>query len=100
MLVHAHAIVEINRPARYGKQLVQHLSRRSGGSWDESHGEGWMDIDGTRVLVATTPDALTLQIDADDAMQSTVQEVVARHLLHFAKEPITISWQIVDEITK
>jgi hypothetical protein len=48
------ATVATDRPGRYGKQLVSHLTRRATGEWDEQAGTGWIQFTGGRVALTAT----------------------------------------------
>lgn len=89
------ASVPMERPGRYGKQLVSHMSRRSGGAWDEESGNGWIQLGETgRAEVVATEGALELQVSAPDHESlSRLEGAVGRHLVRFAaKEELTVSW--------
>lgn len=50
--VESVAAVQLDRAARYGKQLVSHLVRRTGSDWSQDADSGWIDLDGWRATVA------------------------------------------------
>ena len=66
MTAHASstALVEIERPGRWGKQLASHLGRRHGGEWSEESASGWVDFDGARAALAAEGGGLRLVVEA------------------------------------
>ena len=45
------AHVTTDRPGRYAKQLVSHMTRRVSGEWDETAGAGWLQFDAGRATL-------------------------------------------------
>lgn len=89
------ATVPTERAARYGKQLVAHLGRRSIGVWDEATATGTLTMgDGAaHVTLTSTPTALVIEIDADDAALATYSDVVGRHLERFGdRDELRVDW--------
>ena len=56
MTARSAAVVATDRPERYGKQLVAHLSRRHGGAWSETDQEGWIQLGAGRAELRSGPD--------------------------------------------
>jgi hypothetical protein len=90
------ATVATSRAARYGKQLVSHLGRRSVGNWDESTGSGTLEM-GTgaaHVALSSTPQALVIRAEAGEAEIANYEDVVARHLERFGeRDELHVHWE-------
>ncbi len=87
------ALVEIERPARYGKQLVNHLRRKSGGEWDEQTESGWVNLSDDTATVVAADGQLTLTVDGPEENIERLEDVVGRHLVGFARKlQIDIHW--------
>ena len=89
------ATVATQRAPRYGKQLVSHLGRKSVGSWDEAAEAGTLAMgDGAaHVSLTSTPAALVIEVQADDAAIATYEDVVGRHLERFGeKDELEVEW--------
>lgn len=88
----AHASVVIERPARYGKQLSEHLGHKIP---VEYLGDHWVLTMGSG-LATVTPTENTLELSAeahDSETLDRVKDVLGRHLLKFAhKLDITLDW--------
>jgi hypothetical protein len=82
------ASVATDRPGRYAKQLVSHLSRRLSTEWDEASGTGWIQLDTGRAELSARTDALDIRIDADDL--DRFEDVIGRHLVRFAKKDVLV----------
>jgi hypothetical protein len=61
----SEALVVTDRPARYGKQLVAHLSRRNAGEWSDSDQRGWIEFADGRAELSCGSDGLHLAIEGD-----------------------------------
>ena len=89
----SRALVAIERPARYGKQLSGHISHKA--QVDEV-GDGWeLHIGAGLGRVMPHDDALELVAEADTPeMLERIKDVLGRHLLQFTtKLPgVTITW--------
>jgi hypothetical protein len=91
------ALVEIERPSRYGKQLANHIAHRV--QMDELD-NGWiLHIgDGLGEILPhddATPSVLELRASADtQEMLDRVKDVLGRHLLQFTTKlpAVTITW--------
>lgn len=87
------AEVGTERPARYGKQLVAHLSRRSGGEWSEDDGQGWIQLGDGRAVLASGPGVLRIRIEGPGADLERIEDVVGRHLVRFGtKDELVVRW--------
>jgi hypothetical protein len=85
------AHVATDRPARYAKQLVSHLTRRATGEWDDAVGDGWLQFDGGRATLHATEGALDLHVVGDDLAR--LEDVVGRHLVRFgARDELVVRW--------
>jgi hypothetical protein len=90
------ATVATSRAARYGKQLVSHLGRRSVGNWGESTGSGTLEMGqgAARVALSSTPQALVITVEAGDAEIANYEDVVARHLERFGeRDELHVHWE-------
>ena len=88
------AHVPTDRPARYGKQLVSHLSRRNGGAWDEPAGTGTVSLGVGELLLNAQQDALTLELSCPAEEVERLEDVVGRHLVRFGtRDELRVSWQ-------
>lgn len=88
------AVVAIDRPARYGKQLVSHMGRKNGGEWSAEQGKGWIDLRGYRANVVATESTLDFQVEAPLAELDSLEDALARHLVRFAaNQELQITWQ-------
>ena len=86
------AVVSIDRPARWGKQLASHLSHKAELTELEN---GWsLAIAGGTGLVLPGEDELTLVAEATDAESlERIRFVLEKHLRQFAnKEELQINW--------
>jgi len=86
------AAVITDRPARYGKQLVSHLSRRAGGEWSDEAATGTITFDSGTATLTAADGVLELAVDGDDL--DRLEDVVGRHLVRFgSKDELVVSWQ-------
>jgi hypothetical protein len=87
------AHVAIERPDRYGKQLVNHLGRRFGGEWLAESGSGTIDLQDGRAIVTAEDEGLTLVVEAAAADLDRLEDVVASHLIRFTEQPeLPVAW--------
>ncbi len=92
-IVESVAFVEIDRAARYGKQLVSHLSRRTGGKWSTEADNGWIDLEGRRATVAVESNNLVLRLEAPNGDLASLENVVGGHLARFVANPaLVVKW--------
>lgn len=85
--------VSTDRPARYGKQLVTHLSRRNGGGWSVAEEIGWVALGDGRADVSCAPGELRLRVEGAPADLDRLEDVVGRHLVRFgARDELVVTW--------
>jgi hypothetical protein len=86
----AHVATE--RPGRYAKQLVAHMTRRVTGEWDDEAGTGWLGFDAGRATLRARDGFLDLQVDGENLAQ--LEDVVGRHLVRFgARDELVVRWE-------
>jgi hypothetical protein len=92
-MVSAQARVAAERPERYVKQLVEHLSHRLTTRLGDD-GQGIIEVDRGRCTLTPESGVLVLAAVADDeAALEHVQDVVARHLQRFgARAGLRVDW--------
>lgn len=88
------ATVQTDRPARYGKQLVSHMSRRGPGQWDEAQRTGTLDLTGGRLELETTDEALVLRLAVPAGGDvARLEDVIGRHLVRFgSRDELVVAW--------
>ncbi|WOQ18596.1 DUF2218 domain-containing protein [Raineyella sp. W15-4] len=92
-LILTTATVATDRAARYGKQLVSHLTRRAAGDWDVESATGHLDFGEGRAELSCRPDALVIELTASPDAVERLQDVVARHLVRFgARDELVVDW--------
>jgi hypothetical protein len=97
MTTSSTAEVVTDRPARFGKQLVSHLGRRSGGEWDDKADTGWIQMGLGRAELTCDPGVLHLRVEGEKADLPQLEDVVGRHLVHFgAKDELVVHWTHAD----
>ena len=85
------ADVRTDRPGRYGKQLVSHLSRHSVGEWSDESQSGSISFDAGRATLRSSDGVLHLEVEGDDIAR--LEDVVGRHLVRFgAKDELVVQW--------
>lgn len=92
----ATASVPTERAARYGKQLITHMSRKTGGGWNADTNTGeLLNFFGNGCLQATATDTtLELVIRAAPDHVAKIEEVVGVHLARFGhKDQMQVQWQ-------
>jgi hypothetical protein len=90
------ALVATDRPARYGKQLVAHLSRRAVGTWDEDTDTGWIDFGTGQATLTAVEGTLEIRLSAGDDVDR-LEDVLARHLVRFGtRDELTVQWTRTD----
>ncbi len=90
----ATALVAIERPARYAKQLASHLGRKAG-SAQTADGRATIALSAGTCVVAPGAGHLELIAASQDAEGlASVQDVIAGHLLRFAGEGsgVRVEW--------
>jgi|SRR5947209_2870484 hypothetical protein len=89
----SEALVVTDRPARYGKQLVAHLSRRNAGEWSDSDQRGWIEFADGRAELSCGSDGLHLAIEGDPENLAHLEDVVGRHLVRFGtRDELHVRW--------
>jgi hypothetical protein len=84
-MVSSHATVATAKPAPYMKQLCKHFGHKVEATFDDERGTIHMPM-GMCELDATAPDALHLQLSADDAESlARLEQVVGSHLERFGR---------------
>lgn len=87
------AEVATQRPGRYARQLISHMSRKAQGAWDEDRQAGEIRF-ATSTCTLTSRDgalALALTVSADEAER--MEGVVGRHLVRFgASDELRVEW--------
>ena len=93
----AQARVASDRPERYVKQVVEHLSHRLT-TRVEADGRGVVEVAGGRCTLTPEPGALVLAaIGDDEAALRHAQDVVGRHLERFgAWAGLRVDWSSVE----
>lgn len=91
------ARVATDRPARYGKQLASHFSRKLETDWDASEGRGHLtfgaDMPGEVSMVAGDS-VLLLHLETAAEHLAHLELVIARHLVSFgAKDRLKVAWR-------
>lgn len=91
------AVVTTDRPARYGKQLVNHLGRKQGGEWDDATSTGWVTLGSGRLEAAVGDATLELSVVAPADDLERLEDVVGRHLVRFgARDELVCAWTRAD----
>lgn len=92
-MIVSRAQVPIDRPARYGKQLVHHLGRRSAGSWDAAGAHGEITLDAGTARVTAQDGVLVLVVEGRPLDLGRLEDVVTRHLVRFAAgQQLDVDW--------
>lgn len=92
------ARIATDRPARYGKQLASHMSRKITTTWDDASGSGSLTFnrDGQTTGAAeltSEPGFLILTLHSNDDHLERLEDVIGRHLVRFgSKDELTVSW--------
>lgn len=92
----AVAAVQTARPARYGKQLMQHMSHKVQAAWDEQSGTGAVVFnDQVRAQLTAADTVLEMRLAATDAqLLERYEWVLGNHLVRFArKDNLEVLWQ-------
>lgn len=97
--VRSSATVPTSRPARYGKQLTEHLGHKRPAVWNAVDRTGTVTFDNGEVTLTSTPDALELVIYTEDTSSDDVAElermehVVGVHLVRFGvRDALVVRW--------
>ena len=93
----SEAVVATDRPGRYGKQLVAHLGRRSGGEWSEDDQRGTITLGSGRAELFCSTDGLHLAVEGETESLAVLEDVVGRHLVRFgARDELHVRWSRAD----
>ena len=96
------ATVPTERAARYGKQLVSHMTHKITGSWAEEAGSGYLlfDREGPvlgRFDVVASPSDLRIELRTEPERADRLEFIVGIHLARFgARDSLAISWERTD----
>jgi hypothetical protein len=86
-----------DRPGRYAKQLVSHLSKNFQGVWSEEDGRGELNFAPGRAELVAEDGALALRIDVPADQIDRFENVVGRHLVFFGKrDELVVQWERAD----
>lgn len=89
------AAVLTDRPARYAKQLVAHLTRRAEGEWSEDEGVGAVRFLFGQATLVAGDGLLEIQVQGEDL--DHLEDVVGRHLVRFGtRDELVVTWQRAD----
>lgn len=97
------ARVGTDRPAYYGRRLVNHMKRKLEASWDEAASTGRLAFNREGpvagvVDLACEDDALVLTLSASAQNLPHLEEVAGRHLARFGYEDgLVVSWTRQDD---
>ena len=87
------ALVVTERPARYGKQLASHMSKRITTTWDEAARTGVLDFGRGRADLTCVEGGLRLVLDCAAADVAGLEDAVGRHLVRFGvRDELVVSW--------
>ncbi|WP_405019385.1 DUF2218 domain-containing protein [Kitasatospora sp. NBC_00070] len=89
----SQARVATDRPARYGKQLAAHMSRKVQTDWSEETGRGELVFGAGTATLTAEPGALLLVVEGEEANLPQLEDVVGRHLVRFgARDELVVEW--------
>lgn len=87
------ATVTTERPGRYAKQLVSHMSRKAQGTWSDKAAEGTITFTDAELTLTTGEGALLLSLSADSENLERMEDVVGRHLVRFGtRDELIVEW--------
>lgn len=96
---YSQAVVATARAARYGKQLITHMSRKVGGQWnaDAQTGDLYNFFGNGTLHAEAYSDHLLLDLRTDPAALEKIEQVVGVHLARFGhKDQLQVVWQRPD----
>ena len=94
------ALVATDRPGRYAKQLVSHLSRRVAGTWSDETGRGELDFGTGRGELVALDTGLSLTVEGPAEDIARLEDVVGRHLVRFGtRDELVVTWRRADGTT-
>lgn len=93
MTTYSAAEVATERPGRYAKQLVAHMSRRNGGEWSDVDERGWIQLGAGRAELSCEPATLHLRVEGETAALPQLEDAIGRHLVRFGtKDELVVRW--------
>lgn len=102
MTITSLARVQTDRPARYGKQLASHMSRRLNTEWDAEQERGHITfqneeftegLSGT-VTLSTEENILLMELTTEPEHVEQIESVIGRHLVGFgSREELVVTWE-------
>lgn len=93
----SRARVATDRAARYGKQLVTHMTRKVPGVWDEASSCGHLQFGDARVDLTAHPGGLDLLVSCPPDHLDQVEDVVGSHLARFGiRDGLVVAWVRAD----
>jgi hypothetical protein len=101
MTSRSEALVATDRPGRYGKQLVAHLTRRNVGEWSDTAQRGHIAFGAGRADLSCETEGLRLSVEADPSAGpeelARLEDVVGRHLVRFGtRDELHVQWTRAD----
>lgn len=99
---HSVAHVATDRPARYGHQLVSHMSRKIEGAWDEMSSTGWLSFtrEGPstgRVALSCDEGVLEMRLSTTGEHLERLEQIIGIHLARFGqREGLAVTWMRED----
>ena len=91
------ARVSTDRPARYGKQLANHMSRKVTATWDDAAQIGSVEFADGQAPARLSSAGSTLVMDlesADEELLTRFERVLGIHLVKFGRrEELEVHWQ-------
>ncbi|MER5867760.1 DUF2218 domain-containing protein [Kitasatospora sp. NPDC002040] len=90
----SQARVATDRPARYGKQLAAHMSRKIKADWSEESGRGELVFGAGTATLTAEEGALLLVVEGEQENLPQLEDVVGRHLVRFgARDELVVEWR-------
>lgn len=98
MTTSSTARVSTSRPARYGKQLASHFSRKAEARWDGEEGRGAVtfpeELGWGELEMIAGENVLLLQLETREERLDRLEEVMGTHLVRFgAHDELTVEWK-------
>lgn len=91
------ASVALQRAARYGKQLANHMGHRFGGGWSPDTESARFDIGTGTVEIGVVVGDLRIRIDSVPQAFEQLEEAIGRHLVQFVNDPnFSVTWTRTD----
>jgi uncharacterized protein len=93
----SNARVGTDRPQRYAKQLISHMSRRATGEWDEDKNVGFIQFADARAALSCAEGALLIELTSSADGLERMEGVVGRHLVRFGtRDELVVQWNRED----